>query len=267
MRLLCARSVSAAEAGAKLPVNALGKQVFHTLLRNPLRMSFCSVTMLVLRALCAVLPRKECSISVQLASAYGKLGNIDANTGDAQTGWDTDQFLTDPKEALLVAATILKQGGLAPGETLKLTSPCFLRSTHEYLLLPQAAGLLCQMSRTQTLELANTRGKDQYMAWNLTQPVHCQCSLKWICSTSIRMCAVTGGINFDAKLRRESTALVDLFYGHISGMDAMARALRNAAQMLEVRLHLLLPLTILNLDIKEFSLHGTHYDGQTERGT
>lgn len=52
---------------------------------------------------------------MQLASAYGKLGNIDANTGDAQTGWDTDQFLTDPKEALLVAATILKQGGLAPG--------------------------------------------------------------------------------------------------------------------------------------------------------
>ena len=102
---------------------------------------------------------KECSISVQLASAYGKLGNIDANTGDAQTGWDTDQFLTDPKEALLVAATILKQGGLAPGETLKLTSPCFLRSTHEYLLLPQAAGLLCQMSQTQTLELATHAAK------------------------------------------------------------------------------------------------------------
>ena len=55
-------------------------------------------------------------VCMQLASAYGKLGNIDANTGDAQTGWDTDQFLTDPKEALLVAATILKQGGLAPGK-------------------------------------------------------------------------------------------------------------------------------------------------------
>ena len=54
---------------------------------------------------------------LQLASAYGKLGNIDANTGDAQTGWDTDQFLTDPKETLLVAATILKQGGLAPGDS------------------------------------------------------------------------------------------------------------------------------------------------------
>ena len=53
---------------------------------------------------------------MQLASAYGKLGNIDANTGDAETGWDTDQFMTDPKEALLVAATILKQGGMAPGD-------------------------------------------------------------------------------------------------------------------------------------------------------
>lgn len=55
-------------------------------------------------------------VCMQLASAYGKLGNIDANTGDAQTGWDTDQFLTDPKEALLVAATILKQDGLTPGK-------------------------------------------------------------------------------------------------------------------------------------------------------
>ena len=72
----------------------------------------------MLDSVCARLPWEECSLFVQLASAYGKLGNIDANTGDAQTGWDTDQFLTDPKEALLVAATILKQGGLAPGDTL-----------------------------------------------------------------------------------------------------------------------------------------------------
>ena len=79
------------------------------------------------------------------------------------------------------------------------------------------------------------------MIWKVTCQGHCQCSLDWVCSTSIRVCTVIGGINFDAKLRRESTALVDLFYGHISGMDALARALRNAAQMLEVRLDLLLP--------------------------
>jgi hypothetical protein len=63
-------------------------------------------------------------LSRQLASAYGKLGNIDANTGDAQTGWDTDQFLTDPKEATLVAAVILKQGGLAPGAPPVQRCPC-----------------------------------------------------------------------------------------------------------------------------------------------
>ena len=44
-----------------------------------------------------------------------------------------------------------------------------------------------------------------------------------------------GGINFDAKLRRESTDVMDLFYGHISGMDALARGLRNAARILEAR--------------------------------
>ena len=41
-----------------------------------------------------------------------------------------------------------------------------------------------------------------------------------------------GGLNFDAKLRRESTSIEDLFYAHISGMDAMARGLRQAAAIL-----------------------------------
>jgi len=104
----------------------------------------------------ATLAGHSCEHELTLAAAYGALGNVDANTGDAQTGWDTDQFLTDPKEATLLAAVILKNGGLAPG-----------------------------------------------------------------------------GINFDAKLRRESTDLVDLFYGHISGMDAFARGLRNAVAMAE----------------------------------
>lgn len=104
----------------------------------------------------ATLAGHSCEHELTLAAAYGALGNIDANTGDPQTGWDTDQFLTDPKEATLLAAVILKNGGLAPG-----------------------------------------------------------------------------GINFDAKLRRESTDVVDLFYGHISGMDAFARGLRNAARMAE----------------------------------
>ena len=104
----------------------------------------------------ATLAGHSCEHELTLAAAYGALGNVDANPGDAQTGWDTDQFLTDPKEATLLASVILKAGGLAPG-----------------------------------------------------------------------------GINFDAKLRRESTDPVDLFYGHISGMDAFARGLRNAAAMAE----------------------------------
>jgi xylose isomerase len=42
-----------------------------------------------------------------------------------------------------------------------------------------------------------------------------------------------GGSNFDAKLRRNSTDPEDIFIAHISGMDAMARALMNAAAILE----------------------------------
>jgi xylose isomerase len=39
----------------------------------------------------------------------------------------------------------------------------------------------------------------------------------------------TGGTNFDAKVRRESFEPIDLFYGHIAGMDAFARGLKVAA--------------------------------------
>uniref|UniRef100_A0A453ARA6 xylose isomerase n=1 Tax=Aegilops tauschii subsp. strangulata TaxID=200361 RepID=A0A453ARA6_AEGTS len=42
-----------------------------------------------------------------------------------------------------------------------------------------------------------------------------------------------GGFNFDAKLRRESTDVEDLFIAHISGMDTMARGLRNVAKLIE----------------------------------
>ena len=39
----------------------------------------------------------------------------------------------------------------------------------------------------------------------------------------------TGGLNFDAKVRRESFEPIDLFYAHIGGMDAFARGLKIAA--------------------------------------
>ena len=84
------------------------------------------------------------------------LGSIDANRGDAQNGWDTDQFPIDNFELTQAMLQIIRNGGLG-----------------------------------------------------------------------------NGGSNFDAKLRRNSTDPEDIFIAHISGMDAMARALENAAAILE----------------------------------
>ena len=41
-----------------------------------------------------------------------------------------------------------------------------------------------------------------------------------------------GGLNFDAKIRRESTDIDDLFVGHVNGMDCYARGLRAAAKLI-----------------------------------
>jgi xylose isomerase len=87
---------------------------------------------------------------------HGMLGSIDANRGDAQNGWDTDQFPIDNYELTEAMLQIIRNGGLAPG-----------------------------------------------------------------------------GSNFDAKLRRNSTDPEDIFIAHISAMDAMARALVNAAAIME----------------------------------
>ena len=43
----------------------------------------------------------------------------------------------------------------------------------------------------------------------------------------------TGGFNFDAKVRRQSSDAIDLFYGHVGGADALARALLAAADLIE----------------------------------
>lgn len=42
-----------------------------------------------------------------------------------------------------------------------------------------------------------------------------------------------GGLNFDAKVRRESTDVEDLFIAHIAAMDAFARGLRNAVRIVD----------------------------------
>ena len=86
----------------------------------------------------------------------GMLGSIDANRGDYQNGWDTDQFPIDNYELTQAMMQVIRNGGLG-----------------------------------------------------------------------------NGGSNFDAKLRRNSTDPEDIFIAHISGMDAMARALLNAAAILE----------------------------------
>lgn len=130
----------------------------------------------------ATLSGHSCHHELEIARIYGMLGNIDANTGDAQTGWDTDQFLVDVGEATLVMMTVIKNGGLAPG-----------------------------------------------------------------------------GFNFDAKLRRESVDVEDLFIAHISGMDTLARGLRNAAKLLQDG-------TLTKLVEKRYETFSSEIGTQIEKG-
>lgn len=93
---------------------------------------------------------------LQVAADAGVLGSMDANRGDYQNGWDTDQF---------------------PNNLYELTEAM--------LVIVQAGGFK------------------------------------------------TGGINFDAKTRRNSTDLEDICYAHIGGMDAFARALLIAHEIMK----------------------------------
>ena len=93
---------------------------------------------------------------LQVAVDNGMLGSIDANRGDYQNGWDTDQFPIDQYELVQAMLQVIRNGGFG-----------------------------------------------------------------------------NGGTNFDAKTRRNSTDLEDIFIAHIAGMDAMARALESAAAIVE----------------------------------
>lgn len=93
---------------------------------------------------------------LQTAADAGMLGSIDANRGDAQNGWDTDQFPMHLNELVESMLIILEAKGFAGG-----------------------------------------------------------------------------GVNFDAKTRRNSTDGEDLFYAHIGGMDAFARALVTADRIMK----------------------------------
>ena len=92
---------------------------------------------------------------LRMAADNGMLGSIDANKGDYQNGWDTDEFPTNIYEVTEAMLEILQAGGLN-----------------------------------------------------------------------------TGGINFDARARRNSTDLEDIFIAHVSGMDVFARALLVADKIL-----------------------------------
>ncbi len=92
---------------------------------------------------------------LQIAADAGMLGSIDANRGDYQNGWDTDQFPNNINELVEAMLVIVEAGGITKG-----------------------------------------------------------------------------GINFDAKRRRNSTDVADLFYAHIGGMDTFARALIVADNIL-----------------------------------
>ncbi|WP_028787239.1 xylose isomerase [Terrimonas ferruginea] len=95
------------------------------------------------------------SHELQTAVDAGVLGSIDANRGDYQNGWDTDQFPNNVPELTEAMLVILEAGGFGGG-----------------------------------------------------------------------------GINFDAKIRRNSTDAEDIFHAHIGGMDAFARALVIADRVL-----------------------------------
>jgi xylose isomerase len=92
---------------------------------------------------------------LQMAANAGLLGSIDANRGDYQNGWDTDQFTINLYETVEAMLVILQAGGFT-----------------------------------------------------------------------------TGGVNFDAKTRRNSTDLEDIFIAHIAAMDTFARALVVADRIL-----------------------------------
>ena len=93
---------------------------------------------------------------IQVAADAGLLGSIDANRGDYQNGWDTDQFPVNIYELVEAMLVFLSAGGLQGG-----------------------------------------------------------------------------GVNFDAKTRRNSTDLDDLFHAHIGGMDAFARSLIIADNIIQ----------------------------------
>merc|ERR1711879_550744 len=52
---------------------------------------------------------------IRMSAEFGMLGSVDCNAGQPYLGWDTDEFPSDPRKALLSMLIIVNQGGIAPG--------------------------------------------------------------------------------------------------------------------------------------------------------
>eukprot|EP00397_Hematodinium_sp_SG-2012_P046916 GEMP01053166.1.p1 GENE.GEMP01053166.1~~GEMP01053166.1.p1 ORF type:complete len:470 (+),score=110.56 GEMP01053166.1:91-1410(+) len=80
---------------------------------------------------------------IRVASELGMLGSIDCNAGQPYLGWDTDEFPSDPRKALLQMLIIVNQGGIAPGGN---NFDCKLRresSDIEDMFLAHVGGMDC----------------------------------------------------------------------------------------------------------------------------
>ncbi len=74
---------------------------------------------------------------------------------------------------------------------------------------------------------------DELIGWDTDQFLMDERKATVIMQTVIKMGGfATGGLNFDAKVRRESTSLDDLFIAHIGSMDTFAKGLINAAYII-----------------------------------
>src|SRR6476620_5898214 len=109
---------------------------------------------------------------VAFAVATGILGSIDANRGDPQNGWDTDQFPNSVEELALPIYEILQHGGIAPGGfnfDAKLrrqsTDRTDLFYAHIGALDTIARALLVAADLVERGELAKRRA-DRYAGWD-----------------------------------------------------------------------------------------------------
>jgi len=79
---------------------------------------------------------------------------------------------------------------------------------------------------------ANTGSED--LGWDTDQfPMDLHNNTMMLLAVLAKGGIAPGGFNFDAKPRRQSVALEDLFWGHVGAMDALAAALRFAARVVQ----------------------------------